>query len=147
MRNASLFFYIKLFLINSLEVVVNSESNVVAIKACTPSVSIYAWTLLLNRLPTSETYVSYEAYLWANVYSNTWLQTYRPCVCTTSIVLVSKTTINETIYILATCESVTNVWLQLEVVVNWILALDVNRVTFTPTNYGSVEKRWGNFLN
>ena len=27
---------------NLLEVVVNSESNVVAIKACTPSVSIYA---------------------------------------------------------------------------------------------------------
>ena len=42
MRNASLFFYIKLFLINSLEVVVNTESDVVTIKACTPSVSIYA---------------------------------------------------------------------------------------------------------
>ena len=76
MQDASLSLYIKLFPINSLEVVVNTESDVVTIKACTPSVSVYACTSLLNRLPTSKTYVSYEAYLWANVYRYTWFQTY-----------------------------------------------------------------------
>ena len=116
MHLASLFLYIKFLQINSLEVVVNTESNVVAIKACTPSVSIYAWTLLLNRLPTSETYVSNEANLLVEVYSDTWLQTCWPCVNLAMIVCLTQTTINESVNVLRVYKCVTNVRLYGDVV-------------------------------
>jgi len=61
---------------SSLEVVVNTECNVVTIEVYTPYVAVIICALSLNRLPTSETNVSYEAKLLVQVNSNTWLQTY-----------------------------------------------------------------------
>ena len=71
-----LFINIKYVQNSSLEVVVNTECNVVTIEVYTPYVAVIICTLSLNRLPTSETNVSYETKLLVQVNSNTWLQTY-----------------------------------------------------------------------
>ena len=71
-----LFINIKYVQNSSLEVVVNTECNVVTIEVYTPYVAVIICALSLNRLPTSETNVSYEAKLLVQVNSNTWLQTY-----------------------------------------------------------------------
>ena len=71
-----LFINIKYVQNSSLEVVVYTESNVVTIEVYTPYVAVIICALSLNRLPTSETNVSYEAKLLVQVNSNTWLQTY-----------------------------------------------------------------------
>ena len=71
-----LFINIKYVQNSSLEVVVNTECNVVTIEVYTPYVVVIICALSLNRLPTSETNVSYEAKLLVQVNSNTWLQTY-----------------------------------------------------------------------
>lgn len=71
-----LFINIKYVQNSSLEVVVNTECNVVTIEVYTPYVAVIICALSLNRLPTSETNVSYEAKLLVQVNSNTRLQTY-----------------------------------------------------------------------
>ena len=76
LSGVSLFINIKYVQNSSLEVVVNTECNVVTIEVYTPYVAVIICALSLNRLPTSETNVSYEAKLLVQVNSNTWLQTY-----------------------------------------------------------------------
>ena len=71
-----LFINIKYVQNSSLEVVVNTECNVVTIEVYTPYVAVIICALSLNRLPTSETNVSYEAKFLVQVNSNTRLQTY-----------------------------------------------------------------------
>ena len=81
MHLASLFLYIKLLQINSLEVVVNTESDIITVKRCTPNVICLSTTyVILSRLPSNETNVSYEAYLWAEVNCETWSQTCFPLI-------------------------------------------------------------------
>ena len=142
MHLASLFLYIKFLQINSLEVVVNTESDIITVKRCTPNVICLSTTyVILSRLPSNETNVSYEAYLWAEVNCETWSQTCFPfinrcCMWTLMCVIImsiAKTTIYESIYILRTYKCVTCVWCKFEIVTR--LSLILNRVTFTPTNY------------
>ena len=71
-----LFINIKYVQNSSLEVVVNTECNVVTIEVYTPYVVVGTCTLSFFRLPTSKTNVSYEAKFLVQVNSNTRLQTY-----------------------------------------------------------------------
>ena len=140
MHLASLFLYIKFLQINSLEVVVNTESDIITVKRCTPNVICLSTTyVILSRLPSNETNTSYKTYLWTEVNCETWSQTCFPLInrsaTSVSVVVMSitKTTLYESIYILRTHKCVTCVWCNLEIVTRFALIL--NRITFTPTNY------------
>ena len=127
---------------NSLEVVINTESDVITVKRCTPNIFCLSTTyIIFSRLPTYKTNVSYKTYLWTKINSKTWSQTSFPLInrwtCCMSMVVMSiaKTTINESIYILRTYESVTSIWCNLERVTRFSLIF--NWITFTPTDCGT----------
>ena len=132
---------LSLFQASSLEVVVNTKVNVIAIKVYTPNVWIFACTIVFFRLPTSKTYVSYKTDLLVKVYSDTWFQTYWPFInwrgnCMRMVIVgITETTIDESIYILCTNYIETSIRCNCEIVASFTLY--IYRVTFSPTNDGT----------
>ena len=105
MQDASLFLYIKFLQINSLEVVVNTESDIITVKRCTPNVICLSTTyVILSRLPSNETNVSFKTYLWTEVNCETWSQTCFPLInrSATSVSVVVMCLIPDLLHIILT---------------------------------------------
>lgn len=101
-----------LLILYKLEVVVKAKGNVVAIEVEAVNVVLSLGIVVFVVLVTQETYVCSEHKLLRKVYGNTRLQTYEEAVnilTSAVVVLVTYSTINETIDILAVCEGVTSI--------------------------------------